>query len=433
MPACWAAAGVGHSVIAQRRWQHAARAARRGRGRRGPSAPGRRRPARSRSRWRWIRSEASISRASASSVDGKPSRCASRACVQKRLVLAGQRGAQQRPRLALEDLALQREQQRRGVRARLRRAPAGRAGPRGSSRSAGGRSRRRSWRLHLREPARRGARAGSRGSNWRSSARRSGSAPSSSFCLVIGGVAGDLPAHGEALEQELDRALPGVLAGEDVAARDLRVLQRGSRASARRAARARCRARRGTRSPGAFRRSDFFAIAGTVACPAVRKPTRPREVGRGERVLPGVWRLRLPLDLPGVPALQRLGARRPATGSCSSTPGMHEPRLDEQPRAGARPHRPPRSSDVRLIVITHAHVDHCGQAPAIAERAGCEVWMHPRWTAARARPTSTARSRSRSSSGVPEEPLRRWAERRRGPGTRPGGRRCTPTATSSRA
>ena len=33
----------------------------------------------------------------------------------------------------------------------------------------------------------------------------------------------------------------------------------------------------------------------------MRKPTRPREVGRGERVLPGLWRLRLPLPWPGVP------------------------------------------------------------------------------------------------------------------------------------
>ena len=31
------------------------------------------------------------------------------------------------------------------------------------------------------------------------------------------------------------------------------------------------------------------------------EPTRKRELGRGERVLPGVWRLRLPLPWPGVP------------------------------------------------------------------------------------------------------------------------------------
>src|SRR4051794_41215713 len=35
--------------------------------------------------------------------------------------------------------------------------------------------------------------------------------------------------------------------------------------------------------------------------PAVPGPTRKREVGRGERLLPGVWRLRLPLPWPGVP------------------------------------------------------------------------------------------------------------------------------------
>ena len=32
---------------------------------------------------------------------------------------------------------------------------------------------------------------------------------------------------------------------------------------------------------------------------------------------------------------------------------------------------------VRLVVCTHAHVDHCGQAPRIRERTGAEVWMHP--------------------------------------------------------
>ncbi len=55
--------------------------------------------------------------------------------------------------------------------------------------------------------------------------------------------------------------------------------------------------------------------------------------------------------------------------------GMHEPgsmmhlqRALDQARL--------RIEHVKLIVCTHAHVDHCGQAPAIAEQAGCEVWMH---------------------------------------------------------
>src|SRR3954452_12290373 len=39
-----------------------------------------------------------------------------------------------------------------------------------------------------------------------------------------------------------------------------------------------------------------------------------------------------------------------------------------------------RVEDIGLIVITHAHSDHSGQAPQLAERAGCEVWIHPAYT-----------------------------------------------------
>ena len=81
-----------------------------------------------------------------------------------------------------------------------------------------------------------------------------------------------------------------------------------------------------------------------------------------------------------------------------------------------------RLSHVRLVVCTHAHVDHCGEAPAIRERAGCEVWMHPAWGHLHANdetPEQTLERRMEVArqSGVPEEPLRRWAEQRRGVGT----------------
>ena len=36
------------------------------------------------------------------------------------------------------------------------------------------------------------------------------------------------------------------------------------------------------------------------------------------------------------------------------------------------------STTSRCIVCTHAHLDHCGAAPAIVERTGRELWMHPR-------------------------------------------------------
>jgi glyoxylase-like metal-dependent hydrolase (beta-lactamase superfamily II) len=77
-----------------------------------------------------------------------------------------------------------------------------------------------------------------------------------------------------------------------------------------------------------------------------------------------------------------------------------------------------RLEHVRLLVCTHAHLDHCGQAVAVQERTGCELWIHPRHEhltaqsddpdAALARRIEVARQ-----SGVPEEPLQEWAEGRR--------------------
>jgi glyoxylase-like metal-dependent hydrolase (beta-lactamase superfamily II) len=151
----------------------------------------------------------------------------------------------------------------------------------------------------------------------------------------------------------------------------------------------------------------------------MRKPTRRREVGRGERVLPGVWRLRLPLPWPGVPHCNAW-ALAAGDGIVLVDTGMHEPgsmahlerALDQ---AGLR------LEHVRLVVCTHAHVDHCGQAPAIRERTGAEIWMHPAWGHLHANDETPEESIARRvevarQSGVPEEPLRRWAEQRRSMG-----------------
>ena len=147
-----------------------------------------------------------------------------------------------------------------------------------------------------------------------------------------------------------------------------------------------------------------------------RKPTRTRDHGRGERVLPGVWRLRLPLDLPNVPHCNAW-ALKASGGIVLVDTGMHdrdsmgnlERALEE---AGFK------IRDVKLIVITHAHIDHCGQAPPIAARSGAEVWMHPAWKLHAAHPPDLDETIEVAlQSGVPEEPLRRWAERRRGHGS----------------
>jgi glyoxylase-like metal-dependent hydrolase (beta-lactamase superfamily II) len=141
-----------------------------------------------------------------------------------------------------------------------------------------------------------------------------------------------------------------------------------------------------------------------------------RELGRGERVLPGVYRLRLPLPWPGVPHCNAWAVAAEG-GVVLFDTGMHQPgSLAHLERAldmcGLR------LEDVRLIVCTHAHSDHCGQAPAIAARTGCEVWMHPRhehMTRTAEDPDAALERRIEIArqSGVPEEPLRRFASERR--------------------
>ena len=107
----------------------------------------------------------------------------------------------------------------------------------------------------------------------------------------------------------------------------------------------------------------------------MRKPTRPREVGRGERVLPGLWRLRLPLPWPGVPHCNAW-AIAAGDGVVLVDTGTYEPgSMGNLERALDQVGL--KVEHIRLVVITHAHADHCGQAHPIADRAGCEVWAHP--------------------------------------------------------
>ena len=90
--------------------------------------------------------------------------------------------------------------------------------------------------------------------------------------------------------------------------------------------------------------------------------------------------------------------------------GIHEEgALDELERTLAQIGR--RLEDVRLLVCTHAHSDHYGLAAPIVERAGCELWMHPRhqhMTRAMADPERSLARRIEVArqSGVPLEPLR---------------------------
>jgi glyoxylase-like metal-dependent hydrolase (beta-lactamase superfamily II) len=149
----------------------------------------------------------------------------------------------------------------------------------------------------------------------------------------------------------------------------------------------------------------------------VSEQTRKRELGRGERVLPGVWRLRLPLPWPGVPHGNAWAVAH-GDGVVLFDTGMHQPgSMMELERALAMCGL--AVADVRLVVCTHAHSDHYGQAATICERAGCELWMHPRYEhmsveAADPQATLERRIEVARQSGVPEEPLRRYAAERKG-------------------
>ncbi|HEX4564568.1 MAG TPA: MBL fold metallo-hydrolase [Solirubrobacteraceae bacterium] len=160
----------------------------------------------------------------------------------------------------------------------------------------------------------------------------------------------------------------------------------------------------------------------TSEAPPASAPSRParsaarRELGRGERVLPGIYRLRLPLPWPGVPHCNAWAVACRG-GYVLFDTGMNQPdSLANLQRALAMCGI--EIADIRLIVCTHAHSDHCGQAPVIAELAGCEIWMHPSHEllnsmvedpdAVFARRVEVARQ-----SGVPAEPLERYAAERK--------------------
>jgi glyoxylase-like metal-dependent hydrolase (beta-lactamase superfamily II) len=143
---------------------------------------------------------------------------------------------------------------------------------------------------------------------------------------------------------------------------------------------------------------------------------RKRELGRADRIMPGVWRLRLPLPWPGVPHVNAF-AIRSGDGLVLVDTGIHEAgSIEELQRALSQAGY--SLDDVHLLICTHAHTDHYGQAATIVEATGAEFLMHPRhehMTNALANPDQALERRIEVArqSGVPLKPLREWAERRR--------------------
>jgi glyoxylase-like metal-dependent hydrolase (beta-lactamase superfamily II) len=148
---------------------------------------------------------------------------------------------------------------------------------------------------------------------------------------------------------------------------------------------------------------------------------RDRDLGVGERVMPGLWRLRMTLPFAGVPHCNAWAVRR-GSGIVLFDTGMHWPgSIAQLERAIGDTGR--AIEQVELVAITHAHQDHWGQAATVQERAGCEVWMHPNHAHATdsLRNPEAALERALEvgrQSGVSEAALARYAEDRRelGPG-----------------
>src|SRR3954470_16718721 len=148
-------------------------------------------------------------------------------------------------------------------------------------------------------------------------------------------------------------------------------------------------------------------------------PNRKRELGRTDRVLPGLWRLRLPLPWPGVPHGNAF-AIASGSGVVLVDTGLGGPGAMQQleralDQAGLR------LEHVRLVVCTHAHSDHYGLAGPIVEATGCELWMHPNHehlTKAAADPERMLERRLEVArqSGVPASALTGYESQRRGQG-----------------
>ncbi len=147
---------------------------------------------------------------------------------------------------------------------------------------------------------------------------------------------------------------------------------------------------------------------------------RRRELARGERVVPGIWRLRLPLPWPGVPHVNAWAVRA-GSGVVLFDTGY----------AGEEGTRPLELAlgqvglaltDVSLLVCTHAHTDHYGLAGPIVDAAGCELWMHPAWEHVRTLAEDPDRAFDRRvevarQSGVPAAALKHYERARRGGAT----------------
>ena len=142
-----------------------------------------------------------------------------------------------------------------------------------------------------------------------------------------------------------------------------------------------------------------------------------RQIARADRVLPGLWRLRLPLPWPGVPHVNAWAVAA-GDGVVLVDTGLADPGALAQLELALK-EAGLRLEHVRLLVCTHAHSDHYGLAGSIVDAAGCELWMHPNHAHMTANLEDPERMVERRievarQSGVPDSLITQAYEARRG-------------------
>jgi glyoxylase-like metal-dependent hydrolase (beta-lactamase superfamily II) len=147
------------------------------------------------------------------------------------------------------------------------------------------------------------------------------------------------------------------------------------------------------------------------------RPQNKREAPRAERVLPGIWRLRLPLPWPGVPHGNAWAIASEGGIVLFDTGIGGADRLRQFDLALAQAGF--GLKDIGLLICTHSHTDHYGLAAPITDAAGCELWMHPNWEHVRLLSDDPAaaleqRLEVARQSGVPAAALERYRESRGG-------------------
>ncbi len=102
-----------------------------------------------------------------------------------------------------------------------------------------------------------------------------------------------------------------------------------------------------------------------------------RARSRAEKIVPGIWRLRVPVPWPGVPHVNAWVIESDHGPTLVDT-GIGGPggMLQLESALAAAGYR---IEQIVQVVCTHSHADHFGLAGPIVERASCPLWAHPSW------------------------------------------------------